>query len=227
MAKMSDSSFPVIYQLKVVLLGISPMIWRRLLVSSDSSIEDLHYTLQIAMGWEDIHLHQFIIHGKQYGITQPGGIIFSDRASVVKLSRFGFREKEQFLYEYDFSMHPAAGAWRYWWRHQIRVEAIVSPKPSSCYPVCIGGKGTCPPENCGGPWGFMQARQEYTVWDILERFAAMLKDEAVELDREEASELLTWLKVYQNRFDRQQVNRRLQQYASGDKTSMLFEQTIG
>jgi hypothetical protein len=84
MAKMPDSSFPVIYQLKVVLLGISPMIWRRLLVSSDSSIEDLHYTLQIAMGWEDIHLHQFIIHGKQYGITQPGGIIFSDRASASR-----------------------------------------------------------------------------------------------------------------------------------------------
>jgi hypothetical protein len=75
MAKMSDSSEPVIYQLKVVLLGINPMIWRRLLVKSDRTIEDLHYILQIAMGWEDIHLHQFIIHGKQYGITQPGGII--------------------------------------------------------------------------------------------------------------------------------------------------------
>lgn len=73
----------------------------------------------------------------------------------------------------------------------------------------------------------MKARQEYPVWDMLERFAAMLKDEDIELDREEASELLTWLKVYQNRFDRPQVNRRLQQYASGDKTSMLFEQTIG
>jgi hypothetical protein len=53
--------------------------------------------------------------------------------------------------------------------------------------------------------GFMQARQEYPVWDMLERFAAMLKDEDVELDREEASELLTWLKVYQNRFDRPQL----------------------
>jgi len=52
---MSDSSEPVIYQLKVVLLGISPMIWRRLLVKSDSTIEDLHYIIQIAMGWEDIH----------------------------------------------------------------------------------------------------------------------------------------------------------------------------
>ncbi len=124
---MPDSSLPVIYQLKVLLLGISPMIWRRLLVKSDSTIADLHYTLQIAIGWENIHLHHFIIHGKQYGINQLGGIIFSDCASVVKLFRFGFRAKEQFLYEYDFSIHPAAGAWRYWWRHQIRVEAIVLP----------------------------------------------------------------------------------------------------
>ncbi len=64
---MSDSSFPVIYQLKVVLLGVSLMIWRRLLVSRDSTIADLHYTLQIEMGWEDIHLHHLIIYGKQYG----------------------------------------------------------------------------------------------------------------------------------------------------------------
>ncbi len=103
----------------------------------------------------------------------------------------------------------------------------MSPKSSVCYPVCIGGNGVCPPENCGGPWGFLKARQEYPVWDMLERLAPMLRNEDVELDREEVSELLTWLKLYQNRFDRPQVNQRLQQYASGDKTSMLFEQTIG
>jgi hypothetical protein len=73
----------------------------------------------------------------------------------------------------------------------------------------------------------MKTRQEYPLWDMLERLAAMLKDEDVGLDREEASELLTWLSVYQNRFDCQQVNRRLQQYASREKTSMLFEQRIG
>ncbi|MDM9384725.1 hypothetical protein QUB80_34040 [Chlorogloeopsis sp. ULAP01] len=52
---MIDPAERVIYQLKVVLLGISPMIWRRVKVSSDSTIEDLHYTIQLAMGWEDIH----------------------------------------------------------------------------------------------------------------------------------------------------------------------------
>ncbi|MCP6759950.1 MAG: plasmid pRiA4b ORF-3 family protein [Fischerella sp. CENA71] len=61
---MFNSTERVIYQLKVVLLSISPMIWRRIKVSSDSTIEDLHYTIQLAMGWEDIHLHHFIIHGQ-------------------------------------------------------------------------------------------------------------------------------------------------------------------
>jgi len=92
---MSDSPEPINYQLKVVLLGISPMIWRRILVLSDSTIEDLHYTLQISMGWEDIHLHHFIIHGKQYGVTQPGGTTFSTRACEVKLSTFGWQPKEK------------------------------------------------------------------------------------------------------------------------------------
>ena len=60
---------PTVYQLKVILLGISPMIWRRLLVRSDSTIADLHSILQIAMGWTDTHLHQFRIQGRKYGIA--------------------------------------------------------------------------------------------------------------------------------------------------------------
>jgi hypothetical protein len=55
----------VIYQLKVVLLGISPMIWRRLLVRSDHTIADLHHILQIVMDWTDTHLHQFRIRGSR------------------------------------------------------------------------------------------------------------------------------------------------------------------
>ncbi len=66
---MPDFPEPIIYQLKVVLLGISPMIWRRLLVKSDDTLEDLHYTLQLVMRWEDFHLHYFTIYGKQYGVA--------------------------------------------------------------------------------------------------------------------------------------------------------------
>jgi hypothetical protein len=53
-----------IYQLKIVLTGISPMIWRRLLVRSSTTIAELHYIIQIAMGWEDEHLNRFHIYGK-------------------------------------------------------------------------------------------------------------------------------------------------------------------
>jgi hypothetical protein len=66
------TSPPEVYQLHMWLREISPMIWRRLLVCSDSTIADLHYTLQIAMGWESYHLHQFIIQGKHTVSHSPG-----------------------------------------------------------------------------------------------------------------------------------------------------------
>src|SRR6266851_4547743 len=56
-----------VYQLRVVLRGVSPLIWRRLLVRSDSTIADLHRALQIAFGWSDEHLHRFVIHGRIHG----------------------------------------------------------------------------------------------------------------------------------------------------------------
>ncbi len=67
------------------------------------------------------------------------------------------------IYEYDFSIHPAMGAWRYWGRHEIRVEAILTPQANQIYPVCVGGKGVCPPEDCGGLWSFMEKKQDYSV----------------------------------------------------------------
>jgi len=62
------------YQLHVVLRNVSPLIWRRLLVRSDTSIAELHAILQTAMGWSDTHLHRFRLHGKAYGIARCGGI---------------------------------------------------------------------------------------------------------------------------------------------------------
>src|SRR6266545_2233590 len=110
-----------IYQLKVVLLSISPMIWRRLLVRNDSTIADLHHTLQITMGWTDTHLHQFRIQGKRYGIARMGGIGFRDNPHQVRLIDLGLRLGEQFFYDYDFGD---------FWQHRLRVEAIRSPEPN-------------------------------------------------------------------------------------------------
>jgi hypothetical protein len=74
-----------IYQRHVWIRQISPMIWRSLLVHSDSSIADFHYTLQIAFGWSDEHLNQFRIHGQAYGVYHDGCINFSKNPKLVKL----------------------------------------------------------------------------------------------------------------------------------------------
>jgi hypothetical protein len=85
-----------VYQFKVVLRGVSPMIWRRILLRSDQTIADLHYTIQIAMGWSDSHLNRFHIHGKDYGVAHEGGIWFDDNPKKVHLAGFGFRLRERF-----------------------------------------------------------------------------------------------------------------------------------
>src|SRR5208283_3943385 len=62
---------PEIYQLKVTLLGTTPPIWRRLLVPADMTLEQLHNVLQLAMGWEDCHMHDFRIGQKRFGKPDP------------------------------------------------------------------------------------------------------------------------------------------------------------
>jgi hypothetical protein len=98
---MAEPGEVCVFQFKVVLRGVSPMIWRRILLRSDQTIADLHYTIQIAMGWSDSHLNRFHIHGKDYGVAHEGGIWFDDNPEKVHLADFGFRLRERFLYEYD------------------------------------------------------------------------------------------------------------------------------
>jgi Plasmid pRiA4b ORF-3-like protein len=131
-----------IYQFRVVLIGISSIIWRRLLVRSDSSIADLHDILQISFGWFDDHLHRFLIHGKQYGVAYLGGITFRDDPRRIKLSDLGLRVKEKFLYEYDFNDQ---------WRHLIRVEAILPSESDQSYPVCKAASGLRRPKTAEAP----------------------------------------------------------------------------
>src|SRR5215471_10579912 len=75
-----------IYQLRLVLAGISPMIWRRLLVSSETTIAQLHQYIQVAFNWSGEHWHRFRIHGKDYGVGYLGGISFDDNPHAVRLS---------------------------------------------------------------------------------------------------------------------------------------------
>src|SRR5579859_5236078 len=127
------------YQLNIWLKHISPMIWRRVLVRSDSTIADLHAVIQIAFGWSDDHLHQFIIRGKHYGVGRLGGLSFREDARTVQLSRFRFRDKERFIYEYDFGD---------FWQHVVRVEKKCQFYPKRTYPFCISGSQSSPLEDC-------------------------------------------------------------------------------
>jgi hypothetical protein len=198
-----------IYQLKDVLLGISPMIWRRLLVSGECTITDLHYILQIAMGWADDHLNRFRIYGIEYGVYHERGIVFSHNPDKIRLSDFQFRINEKFIYEYDFTDQ---------WRHQIRVENILDFDPRKDYPLCIGGNWACPPEDCGGSWRFMALRQHYSLIEILERLYYIVEDEEPEYHSEELYTLRYWFNV--NRFDRKAVNKRLYDHAYGENVFM-------
>jgi hypothetical protein len=207
---------PVVYQLRVVLRGVSPLIWRRLLVRSDSTIADLHATFQRVLGWADEHLNRFVIHGREYGVWHDGGIGFRDNPRHVRLTDLGLRVRERFLYEYDFTDG---------WQHDVRIEQILSFEPGRYYPVCIDGRRAVPPEDCGGPWAFLELRQHYSASRIAQRLLGLLKpitvaddrrgeddddsnehhdDDAVDDDYEELVQLLRWLKI--DRFDRRAAN---------------------
>lgn len=142
-------------------------------------------------------------------------MLFSDDPRKVKLSNFGWHAKERFLYEYNFGDS---------WQHQIRVEAILTPKPNCFYPVCFGDQRACPPEDCGGSWEFMAQKQKYWVGYIANRLSEIMDEGDRTNNLEEIYELRQWLRV--NHFDREQVNYRLKQYATGEQGSMLFEQEM-
>jgi hypothetical protein len=162
-----------VYQLRIWIRKICPQIWRRLLVRSDSTIAELHDTLQVAFGWADDHLHQFLIRGKPYGIGRVGGNIFDDNPRQVQLRDFHFRPKETWLYEYDLTD---------WWQHEIRLEQVLPFDPTKRYPICTAGKRRGPIENCGGPWAFMELQDKYPQWEVLPQFAQLLLDHRDDLE---------------------------------------------
>jgi hypothetical protein len=139
-----------IYQLRVVLRGISPLIWRRLLVRSDSTVAQLHEVLQVAFGWDDEHLNRFEIRGREYSIYRDGGGMIGIDATKVRLCDLKLRRLERFVYEYDFGDS---------WIHDLRLETTMPANLRNTYPLRVAGKCSAPPEDCGGPGGFMANRR--------------------------------------------------------------------
>jgi hypothetical protein len=135
-----------VYQLKITLKDIRPPIWRRVLVP-DCSLETLHEVIQAAMGWENYHLYDFEVGGTRY--TDPRGRdeLDMEDASRARLSQVARGEKAKLRYTYDFGDN---------WQHEVLVEKVLPPEEAATYPVCIGGKRACPPEDVGGPWGYRE-----------------------------------------------------------------------
>ena len=194
----------VIYQLRIYVKGISPMVWRRILVRSDTTIADLHEIMQILMNWYDVHLHHFLIRGRQYGIGRIGTMGFMDNPYKITLDNFHFRLNETFVYEYNYYDE---------WQLKIRVEAKLPSDPQRFYPYCSGGKRSAPLEDCGGIECFMELKQHYSPLFILEWLQTIFSDPDLEENqweyRQEFERLNYWLNI--DRIDRSQINQKLKE----------------
>ncbi|MFZ4401096.1 MAG: plasmid pRiA4b ORF-3 family protein [Bacteroidales bacterium] len=136
------------YQFRIQLENIKkPPVWRRVTVPSTFNFEQFHQVIQSAFGWFDYHLYLFSPEG--YGSypmitndeeSDDDQSIMSDK---IKLSKIFKNEGDKYVYIYDFGDD---------WKHKIVLEKILAEKTKTA--DCLDGKGACPPEDCGGPWGY-------------------------------------------------------------------------
>ena len=141
-----------VYQFKITLKGIKPPIWRRIQVPETYTFWDLHVAIQDAMGWTDTHLHHFEIKNPSTGAREEIGIPGDDFFDVEihpgwkwKIARYFTIKNDKALYVYDYGDD---------WQHSVKLEKILPRNENSEYPVCTGGARECPPEDCGGIWGY-------------------------------------------------------------------------
>jgi hypothetical protein len=122
-----------LYRLKITLRDCKPPIWRRVVVRADMKLDRLHRVIQIAMGWTDSHLHQFVAGGAYYGQPDREGDDFGTETLNEKrytVTDLAPGAKQKFTYEYDFGDS---------WEHEVLVEEVLLPDPDFKHPVCLGG----------------------------------------------------------------------------------------
>lgn len=135
-----------IYQLKVTLLHSQPPIWRRVQVESGVTLDRLHDTLQVVMGWTNSHLHGFRL--SQPGQRGPRRRLLPLESADEKATRLGDllrRPKDWCVYDYDFGDS---------WEHEVLLEEVVPRSSAARYPMVLAGRGACPPEDVGGLPGY-------------------------------------------------------------------------
>ncbi len=173
-----------IYQIKVTLRHVRPPVWRRIEVPADIKLDRLHRVLQAVMGWTDSHMHAFRLGMVQYGRPSrefPDMFRNERTARLDQLAGVG----KNLIYEYDFGDG---------WEHELKIEKALAPEPGVRYPRCTAGKRACPPDDCGGPWGY-------------EHLLEVLRDPK----HEEHEEMREWIggNFDPEAFDLEQVNREL------------------
>ncbi len=184
-------------QLKITLNNSKPPIWRRILVPDHFSFHQLHLAVQAAMNWDNAHLYAFK-HPKikdDIGIPDPEWDDGTRDAKNVLIRDEFNKVKQKMTYEYDFGDG---------WVHTLLLEEITDGKILN--PIGISGKGACPPEDCGGLWGY---------YDLLMRISNQ-KDPEYE-------DLRNWLGLADGvqwdpaAFDLQECIERLQNYLEWDE----------
>ncbi len=141
-----------ILRLRIDLQHVSPTVTRTILVRATSRLSTLHTTIQCAMGWEDCHLHEFEKDGVRYGPIElyddlhddlQDDVLQSDKKQVGTVFKKGTNTMS---YLYDFGDG---------WQHTITLEARLPADPTLRRPTCVAGENACPPEDVGGPGGYM------------------------------------------------------------------------
>lgn len=133
--------------LRIELLDIEPLIWRRFLVPEQINLRRLHQVIQIVMGWTESHLYEFDCAGRRYGEPDPFVLGGDDVAQAVniKLNTVVSRlTGDEFFYVYDFGDG---------WEHRLVVEQTRLDSTNPC-PRLLDGAMACPPEDIGGPLGY-------------------------------------------------------------------------
>ena len=145
--------FDRVYQFKIILKETKPPIWRRIQVPEFYTLWDLHVAIQDAMGWLDSHLHHFEIINPATSMKEEIGIPDEDsdwNTPILpgwkqKIAGYFSMKNTKSEYIYDYGDN---------WEHTVKLEKILPRQKGIKYPVCIDGKRACPPEDCGGPWGY-------------------------------------------------------------------------
>ncbi len=142
------------HHLHIRLDNVDPKIEREFLVPSNLRLDRLHQVIQAVMGWEDCHLHEFVVgpirNGLRFGPKNPEFAGFGEEPqneTRSTLKQIAPDKGDKFRYWYDFGDD--------WW-HSLRVKAVLDSAPVVTPLFCLKARGACPPEDCGGPWGYGQ-----------------------------------------------------------------------